>query len=175
MPRVVVHLRRRDLLRAQFQMVRRMAVVQGLLVGGDRRLRRLATGIRTTPPTGSIVRHRGFCVSVCCVTGAAVLLTCMIVAAAMMLMRLREHPRRARRAHLRDHRGWSARESPMSARSGWPGAAPARSFARGHYLFAMIGRAAPSCFRGTRSRIPQLTTSFGMPSNRWPRKRIPER
>lgn len=88
MPRVVVHLRRRDLLRAQFQMVRRMPVFKLLFVA------LLAYNAwlwyRTTPPTGITGAVVGLIVSLL-FTVSAVLIV-YAVAAPLMLYRLRNAP-----------------------------------------------------------------------------------
>jgi hypothetical protein len=85
MPRVVVHLRRRDLLRAQFQMVRRMLFFKLLFVA------MLASNAwywyRTTPPTeilGAVIA-----VGTALLFTAAAVFLVYAVTATMLLVRLR--------------------------------------------------------------------------------------
>jgi hypothetical protein len=89
MPRVVVHLRRRDLLRAQFQMVRRMPVFKLLFVAS------LAYGawilFNSAPPPGILLGALAGVAVSALIVGAAVLMT-YAVAATIMLIRLGSTP-----------------------------------------------------------------------------------
>jgi hypothetical protein len=88
MPRVVVHLRRRDLLRAQFQMIRRMPFFKLLFVA------LLASNTwywyRTTPPTG--ILGAVIAIGTALLLTAAVMFVVFVIAAALMLNRLRSTP-----------------------------------------------------------------------------------
>jgi hypothetical protein len=88
MPRVVVHLRRRDLLRAQFQMIRRMPVFKLLLVA--LLVSNAWYWYRTTPPTG--VLGAVIAVGTALLLTAAIVLVVYLIAAALMLNRLRSTP-----------------------------------------------------------------------------------
>ena len=88
MPRVVVHLRRRDLLRAQFQMVRRMRVFKILFVASL-----LAAGWRSYQVAAGfdILGVLAALLTAIVVTVAAVVIT-YAIAAPLMLLRLRRTP-----------------------------------------------------------------------------------
>ncbi len=88
MPRVVVHLRRRDLLRAQFQMIRRMPVFKLLFVA---LLAWNAWLWFSTSPTPGIAAAFAHLLTAVLFTGAALLITYGI-AVILMLKRLGSTP-----------------------------------------------------------------------------------